>query len=597
LNNFRTAMRTRRAALLAILAFAAVATAEAATLPSPVGYTRSGVAVQRAEAAGERFLDLDSRALTALRETPLKAAVRLERFPFAPGVTGDLILERFEIVAPDAKLLVTGPAGEVSVPFPRVAHFQGRLDGEPDSRVYVGVPGGFLVAVLQTSAGLVYVGPTGPGEGPVQHVQRRADSPRNLDLVPREWTCGTDDLPTVPGESPHADAHSDVDSPAVVATRSGISVLSSAAPLSADAATALKSATISIETDQELLAKFGGNASQMTSYISVLLAQISTIYERDVSVRLTVNLVQAWTTTDPYGATDTMGQLNEVGNWWHANRPKSSYPRSIVHFLSGKPITGGIAWLDVLCENDFSQAGNWGGAYGVTQISGFYPSNLWDLIASAHEMGHNFGSPHTHCFVPAIDMCYAGENGCYSGSVVNPGVLGGTLMSYCHLLGGGFANIDLRFHARCISEQMLPEINSVSCLTTIPDAAPTATLLYTVTPCRVVDTRNATGPYGGPAIVANSDRVWVLGGRCGIPTTAKAAAVNVTVTQPSAAGALRLYAGGTATPLASSINYRAGQTRSNNAIPPLGTGAALGLHCDQPSGAVQVIIDVSGYFQ
>lgn len=598
MNNFRPAITTRRAALLATLALAAVGAADAATVPSPVGYARSGVAVHRAEAAGERFLDLDSRALTALRETPMRAPVRLERFPFAPGVTGDLVLERFEIVAPDAKLLVAGPAGEVSVPFPRVAHFQGRLDGEPDSRVYVGVPGGFLVAVLQTSAGLVYVGPTGPGEGPVQHVQRRADSPRNLELGPREWHCGADDLPPPPGQDAHADLHPEAGASPVAATRSLVSTLSvpAVAPLTALAATALKSATVSIETDQELLAKFGGNATQMTSYISVLMAQISTIYERDVSVRLTVNLVQAWTTSDPYVATGTMAQLNEVGNWWHANRPKSSYPRSIVHFFSGKPVTGGIAWLDVLCDNDFFQAGNWGGAYGVTQISGNYPSNLWDLIAGAHEMGHNFGSPHTHCFVPAIDRCYAGESGCYSGSVVNPGVLGGTLMSYCHLLGGGFANIDLRFHERCISEQMIPEINSVACLLTIPDSPPVSRL-YTVTPCRVVDTRDAPGPYGGPAVAANTDRVWLLGGRCGVPTTAKAAVLNVTVTQAAATGHLRLYAGGSPIPLATSINYGAGQTRSNNAIAPLGSEGALGLHCDQPSGAVQVIIDVSGYFQ
>jgi hypothetical protein len=301
--------------------------------------------------------------------------------------------------------------------------------------------------------------------------------------------------------------------------------------------------------------------------------------------------------TDPYSSTGTMGQLNEVGNWWHSNRPKTSYPRSLVHYYSGKPVTGGIAWLDVLCENDFSQAGNWGGAYGVTQINGFYPANLWDLVASAHEMGHNFGSPHTHCYVPAIDMCYSGESGCFSGTVVNPGPLGGTIMSYCHLLGGGYANIDLRFHSRCITEQMLPEINSVTCLTTIPTGPPTATRLYTVPPCRVADTRNANGPYGGPALGANQDRIFTIGGRCGVPTTAKAVALNVSITQPGTDGGLRLYAGGTELPLSTSINYRAGQTKANNNVSPLGTGGTLAVRCDQPSGVVQVILDVSGYFQ
>jgi hypothetical protein len=170
-------------------------------------------------------------------------------------------------------------------------------------------------------------------------------------------------------------------------------------------------------------------------------------------------------------------------------------------------------------------------------------------------------------------------------------------MSYCHLLSGGFANIDLRFHQRCVDEQMLPEINSVACLTTLPGSDPLATRFYTVTPCRVVDTRNPTGAYGGPALSANSDRTFMLGGQCGIPSDAKGAFLNVTVTQSSSPGDLRLYAGGTPVPLASAINYRAGETRANNAATPLGSSGSLAVRCDQSSGNVQAIIDVTGYFQ
>ena len=41
----------------------------------------------------------------------------------------------------------------------------------------------------------------------------------------------------------------------------------------------------------------------MTAYLTTLLAQMSVIYERDVQVHLTINRLQAWTTTDPYSAT------------------------------------------------------------------------------------------------------------------------------------------------------------------------------------------------------------------------------------------------------------------------------------------------------
>jgi hypothetical protein len=562
----------------------------AVSIPSPLRYVaQSGLSVQRAAPDGERLLDLDPRGLALLRQVSAKEPVTLQDFPFIPGATGNLLLERFDIVSPDGRLLVQGPDGEASFPLPRGAHFEGHLEGEPDSRVYVGVPGDFLVAILQTSAGLVYVGPDGPSAGPVQHVVRRSDSVRNAELAPLEWRCDSDELSPVPF-GPRSEG---------VPPAGLLSALSrpSAASLSALATTTQKDAAISIETDQELLAKFGGNVAAMTNYVTTLLAQMSVIYERDVSVHLTVNRIQAWTTTDPYVRTDTRGQLDEVGDWWHANRPKASYPRTIVQYLSGKPVTGGIAWLDVLCMSDFSQNSHWGGGYGVVQINGAYPSNLWDLVASAHEMGHNFGSPHTHCFSPPIDMCYASEGGCYSGSVVNPGPLGGTIMSYCHLLAGGFANIDLRFHQRCITEQMLPEINSVACLTTLPSSPPVASLFYTLTPCRAVDTRGATGPYGGPAFAANSERTFSLPGRCGIPSTAKAVSLNVTVTQSSAPGVLRLYPGGTAVTLASTINYGAGQTRANNQYASLGSTGGMAVRCDQSSGIVQVIIDVNGYFQ
>ena len=562
----------------------------AVSIPSPLRYVaQSGLSVQRAAAAGERLLDLDPRGLARLRETSANEPVILQDFPFAPGATGNLVLERFEVVAPDGRILVEGPDGETSLPLARGTHFEGHLEGDPDSRIYVGVPGNFLVAIVQTSAGLVYVGPDGPAEGPVQHVVRRSDSLRNALLAPLEWRCDSDELPPAP-LGPRSEA-------VPRAGLLGALAKSSATSLSALATTTLKNAQVSIETDQELLAKYGGNVTAMTNYVTTLMAQISVIYERDVSVHLTVNLIQVWTTTDPYSATGTRAQLDEVGDWWHANRPKSSYPRTIVQFLSGKPVSGGIAWLDVLCMSDFSQNNHWGGGYGVVQINAAYPSNLWDLIASAHEMGHNFGSPHTHCFSPPIDMCYSGESGCYSGAVVNPGPLGGTIMSYCHLLAGGFGNIDLRFHQRCITEQMLPEINSVACLTNLAVTTPVAAQFYTVTPCRVADTRNPTGPYGGPALAANSDRTFVVGGQCGVPSTAKAVSVNVSVTQGSAPGNLRLYAGGTALPNATAINYRAGQTRANNAFAPLGTAGALAVRCDQTSGNVQVIIDVNGYFQ
>jgi len=125
---------------------------------------------------------------------------------------------------------------------------------------------------------------------------------------------------------------------------------------------------------------------------------------------------------------------------------------------------------------------------------------------------------------------------------------------------------------------------------------PSALTFNTLTPCRVVDTRNPVGPAGGPALQAGMTRVFSIAGKCGIPPGARAVAFNLTVAQPTAPGYITLYPAGAAQPLASTLNYREGQIRANNAMAPLGAGGALAVFCGQGAGSTQFIIDVTGYF-
>ena len=119
---------------------------------------------------------------------------------------------------------------------------------------------------------------------------------------------------------------------------------------------------------------------------------------------------------------------------------------------------------------------------------------------------------------------------------------------------------------------------------------------FTLVPCRVLDTRNPNGPYGGPAIAANTTRSFVLAGRCGIPATARAVSVNVTVTGPTVGGNLRLFGAGALVPVVSTLTYSAGQTRGNNGVVgPSPTGLAI--RAVQASGSVHAIVDVNGYFE
>jgi hypothetical protein len=134
--------------------------------------------------------------------------------------------------------------------------------------------------------------------------------------------------------------------------------------------------------------------------------------------------------------------------------------------------------------------------------------------------------------------------------------------------------------------------------TNLAPAAPAGNGFFAVAPCRVLDTRNPDGAAGGPLLDGLATRLLLAGTRCGIPGTAKAIALNVTVTGGATMGDLVLYAGDAAQPATSTINFSAGQTRANNAVLPVSSDGAATLKIrNHGAGPVHVIVDVSGYFQ
>ena len=143
----------------------------------------------------------------------------------------------------------------------------------------------------------------------------------------------------------------------------------------------------------------------------------------------------------------------------------------------------------------------------------------------------------------------------------------------------------------------VPPTSTATPTATQTPTPPSASGFYTLVPCRAVDTRDPAGPYGGPPIPAGGSRTFTMVGRCAVPSTATAISLNLTVTGATAPGYLTVYPQGLPIPLASTINFRAGQTRANNAIVPLGTGGAVTIFYGQASGnATNVIVDLNGFF-
>lgn len=120
-----------------------------------------------------------------------------------------------------------------------------------------------------------------------------------------------------------------------------------------------------------------------------------------------------------------------------------------------------------------------------------------------------------------------------------------------------------------------------------------------IAPCRLVDTRNANGAFGGPMFAAGETRHYIVpnGGSptaCGVPL-GSAYSLNFTVVDFTTRGNLRAFPTGTALPNVSTLNFGAtvGYPVANAAIVPADATGSIDVYVTQ---ATNVIIDINGYF-
>jgi hypothetical protein len=117
---------------------------------------------------------------------------------------------------------------------------------------------------------------------------------------------------------------------------------------------------------------------------------------------------------------------------------------------------------------------------------------------------------------------------------------------------------------------------------------------YTVTPCRVLDTRNANGSLGGPALTANASRTFpVTGSACGLPATAGAYSLNMTVVPSGALTSLLAWATGQAQPTTLTMTAPKGMVLANAAIVGAGTSGSINVFV---SNTTHLVVDANGYF-
>lgn len=118
---------------------------------------------------------------------------------------------------------------------------------------------------------------------------------------------------------------------------------------------------------------------------------------------------------------------------------------------------------------------------------------------------------------------------------------------------------------------------------------------YPVIPCRVSDSRNAAGPFGGPALAAASTRAYTVpSGNCNIPAPARAYSMNATVVPTAGPLAfLTLWPVGQSQPVVSTLNSFDASVVANALLLPAGTNGAINAYV---TNLTDLILDINGYF-
>lgn len=196
-----------------------------------------------------------------------------------------------------------------------------------------------------------------------------------------------------------------------------------------------------VETDLYTLNAFSGDVNLCREWIDSVFANVERIYANE-GITIYVSDVYIPTTAS---WSDTLGSVRDILHKYAEVRQDAPIGR-LKHFMTMRPIGGGISWVNALCVDyffiDVSPTERW--HIGPFSVSAFlnktvvpYPDYSWNVEVVAHELGHNLGSKHTHACVwgnsnLAIDDCYPPEGSCGTIDPPDPG----TVMSYCHLSTG-----------------------------------------------------------------------------------------------------------------------------------------------------------------
>ncbi len=319
----------------------------------------------------------------------------------------DLELERFRVTGPDTRFVVGRAAGQdVAHDFDAdaVLLLRGNVSGRPRSHVFMAVSDSMSFGRIDLGQDepSLYLS-SGPAAAGIVELTVSPPAPP-ADLLPGVPFCGASPGSIVPAHPLQA--------------------------LGLVQAESTQQIELALETDYELFELFG-SLDATSEYLVALWGAVTDIYLRDVNARIHLTFVRLW--DDPDDLFNIEDPILEFRDYWEANM--GAVHRDVAQFVSGRrnfPY-GGIAFLEVLCTSN---------AYGISgyiigEDQDFLAGGIfgYDVLVTAHELGHNCATLHTHDY--ELDTC---------DELFGPPQRA-TIMSYCSMTrSGANTNIDMRFH-------------------------------------------------------------------------------------------------------------------------------------------------------
>ena len=204
-----------------------------------------------------------------------------------------------------------------------------------------------------------------------------------------------------------------------------------------------------------------GSVSNAVNYVTGLFNQSAIIYAND-GINVSLSEVFVWNTASPYVATTTSGLLSQFQTY------RNTINGDLGHLLGYNGGGGIAAGFGGICASNLNSSQCYSGIHSSFNN---VPTYSWSVMVVTHEQGHLMGSRHTHACVwngnsTAIDNCGPTAGYGYEGSCSNAPTPtgGGTIMSYCHLVGGVGINLSNGFGLQP-KNVIINNVNNALCLT------------------------------------------------------------------------------------------------------------------------------------